>query len=78
MNLDDVNTVIGQLEQDIGATEKPNVGYCSECNSDWTLSDCEKELDQETWELPSYYVYICPKCKAELDDFWYEEDEEFL
>ncbi len=61
-----------------GTIEKPNAGHCSECDSDWLLSDCDTEIDQETWELPSYTIYICPKCKAELDDYFYEEDEEFI
>ena len=66
------------LESTDPPDESPNVGHCSECNSDWLLSDCNTEIDQETWELPPYTIYICRKCGAELDDFWYEEDEEFL
>lgn len=55
-----------------------NAGHCSECNSTWLLSDCIKDLEQETWELPPYYIYTCPKCKIELDDYFYEENEELL
>ncbi|MCK5613506.1 hypothetical protein KAR91_67170 [Candidatus Pacearchaeota archaeon] len=81
ITVDELNSLtndFAELAQCTSTLEKPNAGHCSECNSDWLLSDCEKELDQETWELPPYYIYICPKCKAELDDFWYEEDEESL
>ena len=68
-----------ELAQCPSSIEKPNAGRCNECNSAWLLSDCERELDQETWELPPYTVYICPKCNAELDHLFYiEEDEELL
>ena len=74
LTMDDLN----DITQDTGDLEKPNnAGHCSGCNSDWLLSDCLKEIDQETWELPPYTIYTCPKCKTELDYFFYEEIAEY-
>ena len=62
------------LESSNPINENPNKGCCSECDWRGLLSECETELEQETWELPPYEIYLCPRCNNELDDYFYEEE----
>ena len=73
--VDELNPLIDEFRElaQGTATEQHNAGHCSACNSTWLLSDCDTAIEQETWELPPYTVYICRKCKTELDYFFYEE-----
>ena len=67
-------TEFRELAQCPSTIEKPNAGHCSACNSDWLLSDCDTTIEQETWELPPYTVYLCRKCNTELDHLFYIEE----
>ena len=35
---------------------------CNACGWDGLPKECIIEEEQESWEMPSYLVYLCPKC----------------
>ena len=38
----------------------------------WTgkVSQCGSEVEQETWEMPTYLVHICPECGEVIEDYF--------
>jgi len=38
---------------------------CTICGWDGIPSECTIEIEQESWEMSEYKVYLCPKCDTE-------------
>ena len=54
---------------------KPDIAICYHCGKHSPVEDCEMEQDQETWEMPVYWIHICPHCGEAIDDYtWSDEN----
>ena len=49
--------------------------YCNKCKWDGLPSDCSTEIEQESWEMPEYVVYLCPECDDEAGVEFYQSKE---
>lgn len=36
--------------------------YCPDCQWTGGISECEHDIEQESWESPPYTVAYCPDC----------------
>lgn len=48
---------------------------CNICGEHAKVSDCKWEMEQESWEMPEYKVYLCPSCNS--DDLEYYPSSEY-
>ena len=51
---------------------------CSNCGCEYDPTDLKMEQEQECWEMPPYWVHICPTCPDGgcIDDYWFDSTKE--
>lgn len=55
--------------------EKLDRVRCPKCNWDGLPSECSTEIEQESWEMPKYTIFLCPKCDDEEGVEFYPSEE---
>jgi len=56
----------------------PDIAICSQCGGHFHHTQCYKELESESWEMPEeYWVYYCPVCEdgGMIDDWDYSDEQ---
>lgn len=57
----------------------PDIAVCSNCDGRFHYTECYKELESESWEMPEeYWVYYCPVCEdgGMIDDWFYSNEQQ--